>query len=769
MANQNNGKSTDHESENALVETGQSGSSSQANLAMAMTSPFGGMGGATGVDVLKGGMDKSWLYNSLRRRWLLALSMSLFIGAVGAVALYFLFPESFSAIAQYQVSSDPATVLESKSTLQTRDFEIYKNTQIAYIRSPYVLTAVFRDSRVSNLPMFDDVENRIEWLRDELQVAFPNDGELLMISMAGDYPKEDLKIVVEAVSKAYFDEVVYRERTQRQRPLQILKEGFSKLDAQIRDKMDIVQKIAEENGLSEAYEKGIDPQTRLMMTEVDQVQKRKQEIKEVLANLDTEYRIFEQQINDPAYQERMIDEALQQDPNIAQMQNEVLAIEFQIRQMQSTVKNGTSSSVRRLVRQRNGLQEQINQTREQMRMQIAGQQSNEPNPILKAQTMAYQMRRGTMAREQEEIEGRLAELTEQLLEKAQKNTDLIIRTSEIEQLRLVQQTMANKIQNLQVELDAPARIQGIGAPNDNSPAPVETNENRNRVTRLAIGGVGGLGLFLLTGFGIAYMEFCNRKLNGPEQVDEGLGIRVIGTLPSLSGKKQLNPNHPIVAQLNESIDSVRTALMHESTRRRRQLVLVTSAETSEGRTTVASQLAASLARAGRRTLLIDGDLRRPVLHTLFNTPLEDGFCEVLRAEADAADVIRPTQAKGLWLMPAGYCDTDAVKALATDQVDTIFDKLRAQYDFIIIDGAPVLGLSDSLLFGQHVDGTILSVLRDGSCVTKIHQATELLRSVGIRMIGSVVNGVTNKADKRVTHLQQVAPKSEQRQLETSEA
>ena len=142
---------------------------------------------------------------------------------------------------------------------------------------------------------------------------------------------------------------------------------------------------------------------------------------------------------------------------------------------------------------------------------------------------------------------------------------------------------------------------------------------------------------------------------------------------------------------------------------------------------------------------------------------------MLRAETDVADVIRPTHAEGLWLISAGYCDADSVHALATDQVQPIFDKLRADYDFIIIDAAPLLGLSDSLLFGQHCDGTILSVLRDYTSVPKIHKSSQLLKSVGIRLIGAVVNGVSSKADRRVTHLQAVTPKSEQKQLEQVEA
>ncbi|MCA9232591.1 MAG: CpsD/CapB family tyrosine-protein kinase, partial [Planctomycetales bacterium] len=208
----------------------------------------------------------------------------------------------------------------------------------------------------------------------------------------------------------------------------------------------------------------------------------------------------------------------------------------------------------------------------------------------------------------------------------------------------------------------------------------------------------------------------------------------------------------IAAQLSESIDNVRATLMHDSTSRARQVVLITSPSSMEGCTTVASHLALSLSRAGRRTLLVDGDLREPALHKLFGMPVEDGLSELLRSEIEVSDALRPTNTEGLWLLTAGQCDMDAIHALAADQLQPIFEKLRAEFDFVIIDGAPVLSLSDSLSIGQHVDGAILTVLRDHSEIRSIYQAAELLKSMGIRLIGSVVNGVPTKADRRVARL-----------------
>ena len=84
-----------------------------------------------------------------------------------------------------------------------------------------------------------------------------------------------------------------------------------------------------------------------------------------------------------------------------------------------------------------------------------------------------------------------------------------------------------------------------------------------------------------------------------------------------------------------------------------KVILVTSADEHEGKTTVASHLAASLARAGRRTLLVDGDLRKPAIHQLFDMPLSAGVCEVLRGEAQIDAVVHPVQVEGMWVMLAG--------------------------------------------------------------------------------------------------------------------
>jgi capsular exopolysaccharide synthesis family protein len=172
---------------------------------------------------------------------------------------------------------------------------------------------------------------------------------------------------------------------------------------------------------------------------------------------------------------------------------------------------------------------------------------------------------------------------------------------------------------------------------------------------------------------------------------------------------------------------------------------VTSAVNGEGKTTLASNLAMSLARTGRKTLLIDCDLRRPAAHQMFEQPLQPGFSEVILNEVELPDAVRPTAADAnLFLLPAGLWDRNVVQELAKTGVTSIFEKLRDEFDFIIVDSHPVLGATDSLLIAQYVDAVLVSLMRDVSQMHNVHAASQQLATLGIRVFGAVVSGMPVK-------------------------
>jgi succinoglycan biosynthesis transport protein ExoP len=709
-------------------------------------------------DVLRGGMDVNWFFHCMRRRLILAVGMGLVVAVASAIALWFIFPESSSAVALFQVESKEPTLIDFTHVSDMRDFDILQKTQLALLKSNYVLQAALRGPGISTLSALAGESDPVQWLTDKLNVTFQQSSEILSITLSGDEDPEDLRKLVDAVASAYQNTVVFDKDQERLVTRDALARSMSKISAEIQSKMEEFLAMAKELGVSEAFDGQRDPESDMLMREVTDAMHAKSDLEARIIQTQTDFAVIQQQYKDPQMIQMQVDEQLKTDPNMSILNQSLMQAQYSLSTQQSAMKNGKSREADRLQKQITGIQKQISDYRNQQIAQMSGQQKNTPNLQLQSATKIYQIQLGMLAQQRATLDKQIQDLSEQLLKKAGKSVELDVRRADLDRLQEIAKDMGVKLQTLDIEAEAPKRIKLI--------QPATLTPSINKLLRYAIVGLGFCGGFALTCFGIAYLEFRSRRLNGPDQVDEGLGIRVVGTLPALSARKMLDPNHPVIAQLTESIDSVRTQLMHDSTSKRRQVVLVTSASTMEGRTTVASQLAASLARAGRRTLLVDGDVRRPALNSLFDVPLEDGLCEVLRAEVDVADVIRPTHAEGLWLLTAGYCDVDAIHALATEQMQPVFEKLRTEYDFIIIDGAPVIGMSDALIFGQYCDGAILSVRRDYSQMHKINEAAALLRSVGIRLIGSVVNGVRTKSDDRVTQLRLIAPKSE-RQLQSA--
>jgi capsular exopolysaccharide synthesis family protein len=225
-----------------------------------------------------------------------------------------------------------------------------------------------------------------------------------------------------------------------------------------------------------------------------------------------------------------------------------------------------------------------------------------------------------------------------------------------------------------------------------------------------------------------------------------LGLKVIGSIPALpSGTVRNVPATNGDVQnwfhfLTESVDCIRALVLHEARLSGTRVIMLASAVGREGKTTLSCHLAASLARTGRRTLLLDGDMRRPTAHRLLNQQKAPGFSEVLRGEIPWRDAVRNTSLESLKMIPAGEIDNTSVRELSKDSLAALFDDLRAEFDFVIVDSPPILPVSDALSLGRHADGVIFSLMHEVSRLPCVNEAHERMARLGIRILGAVVNG-----------------------------
>jgi capsular exopolysaccharide synthesis family protein len=305
---------------------------------------------------------------------------------------------------------------------------------------------------------------------------------------------------------------------------------------------------------------------------------------------------------------------------------------------------------------------------------------------------------------------------------------------------IVAKQIGDEIELLKLELNAPDRVRVL----EEAKAPRTVDMSRN----IRITGIAGGGAFVAIVLLLSFWEFRARRVDTQDDVDQGLGLKVVGTvpiiprgplgsLPAPGGSREHLWRH----QLAESVDTIRIMLAHTARVASYRVVLVTSAVEGEGKTSLSSHLATSLARSGQRTLLIDGDLRWPMVHRLYDQPQEPGFCELVQDQAGIADAIRPTATDNLWIIPAGRFDEQALSILAQSRARILFDQLREQFDFIVVDSAPVLLVADTLLLSQHVDAAVFSILRDVSQVPKIEAAYQRITALGVPTLGAVVSGI----------------------------
>jgi capsular exopolysaccharide synthesis family protein len=170
-------------------------------------------------------------------------------------------------------------------------------------------------------------------------------------------------------------------------------------------------------------------------------------------------------------------------------------------------------------------------------------------------------------------------------------------------------------------------------------------------------------------------------------------------------------------------------------------VLITSATGGEGKTTLAAQLAGRCANAGLMTLLIDADLRRPSLGDLLEVPEGPGFVDVLTGEvAPEAAMVVIGNAGGFHLLPAGTLGQDPSRLLHGERLGKLIAQFRETFDIVIIDAPPVLAVPDALLLGRWTEGAILAVRHDTSRFPLVERANKRLASVGVPVLGAVVNG-----------------------------
>lgn len=682
----------------------------------------------------------SGLLHALRRRWLLATSLALLGGLLGVLAVFEVFPAKYVAHSRTKVAAHADQKLFGPSPHE-EDFAIYKANLAAMIKSPVVVSAALNDAKDPALARYQGSAASLETALKTDYLLAP---EVLRLSLAGDDPEEVTKIV-NAVTDAFLKELEQKEKVKRQLHLDELNQNYrATLNVLDQKRRALRTRLRSEHLKDPAtlladYQNAL---SNLAMARKTMLDKKLEQI-----GAEQDFKSIEEQLQKPEkipVPALQLEDLLKRHPVAEKIYLDMADTHRKIELTRASarptaVQQLTASDVAHLA----NLEKSLNVLREQLRPQLELKARQDLASKMQGQAIDFKSRIQSLTKQQES----LGVEVEKLQAEAQKLNpahsayplDVMALQDDITRMETGLNRLGETIAGVKVEPVLGARVSLLQR------AEVPGAKDASRQVKLA--GVAGLGLAGLLLFGVGWLEFRARRITAADEVVHGLNMNLVGTLPALPPVSR----GPVPAgtspkdlywqsQLNESVDSIRTMLLHAARTESLHVVLVTSAMEGEGKSSVASQLAASLARAWRKTLLVDADLRKPALHQILGVPQEPGLSEVLRGEVKPEDVIRPTALSRLWLMPAGHCDAHTLQALAQDGVHDMFHKLKEQYDYIIVDSSPVLPVADSLLLAQHVEGVIFSILRDVSRVPSVYGAQQRLVKLGVRVLGAVVIG-----------------------------
>jgi capsular exopolysaccharide synthesis family protein len=250
----------------------------------------------------------------------------------------------------------------------------------------------------------------------------------------------------------------------------------------------------------------------------------------------------------------------------------------------------------------------------------------------------------------------------------------------------------------------------------------------------------------LVGVGLAVLlELVDTSIKTPRDIARHTRIPILGTVPDTDDEElpidvvELSAHTAPRSMIAEAFRAIRTNLLLSSPAERQRALLVTSAKPEEGKTTIATNLAISLAQNNRRVLLIDANFHRPALGNFFKKTNSQGLSQILIGQGAMQDYVAGTELPNLDVLGSGPVPPNPAELLAGSHMQELIRQATEHYDQVIFDGPPILLLSDAMVLAGSVDGLILVCRAKSTSRGVIQRARDNIERASIRVFGVVLN------------------------------
>ena len=702
-----------------------------------------------------------------RSRWLILASFLVVL--IATVIFTFTTPPVYQATAKIMVESKGSmeralfdlNYLGNQSTLVTNQVEILKSRRLAEEVVRTLESAPYRDSLQIFQPNKDGeyltFREQVEWVQNQLEVTPRKESDVIELNFKGGSPFEAAK-VCNVIAETY--RKLNREMNRREfkELRQFLERQLQYKGAELQKSEEALKRYQEQNKLvaldevtkemiSRLAEAQAELETTTMELEAALEQKKsfERELEERKKNLPVEVT----QVSSPLLKElqeeyaRKVSEKVTYETLVAQEKVDPEIYRLKIQSMTNQIKaiqKRLQEEARRIamstmVADPLAISQQLVENILQLESHIKGLRAK--LEVLREVVDGYEQELAHLP--QKAIE--LARLQRQL--EVDKNTYILI-TEKLEETKISE---AGQQENVRII--------------DNAIEPLYPIKPKKKLN-LLLGALLGLGL----GIGLAFViEYFDNSIKNPEEI-ERMGFPILSIIPEISPKEiaqrngstngkgnfieeegklietrlitHFDPKSPI----SEAYRTLRTNLQFKfKNGHDKMVIMVTSSAPKEGKSTTVANLAITMAQMGSRTLLVDTDLRRPVIHSIFNLQKDKGITNYLMNRLTFEEVLKPSIIDNLFIVTSGPIPPNPSEILASQEMKRFIQEAKDQFDVILFDSPPVIAVTDAAILSADVDGVVLVVKAHQTHRDAVRRAKTLLENVSANIFGSLLNGV----------------------------
>lgn len=253
----------------------------------------------------------------------------------------------------------------------------------------------------------------------------------------------------------------------------------------------------------------------------------------------------------------------------------------------------------------------------------------------------------------------------------------------------------------------------------------------------------------IAGIGVALiLDHLDDSIKTASEMERVCQIPLLGMVPRLSldiqgthkekGSDLIMLDNPR-SQVAESIYQLRSSIMLSAAGGPPPIIMVTSPNPAEGKTTISVNLAATLALNHSKVLIIDADMRKPSVHKVFHKPNHPGLSNLLTGNATLEEVVLPTPITDLFFLPAGSIPPNPIEILSSKGFSDLISRLHTEYSFIVIDTPPTIGFADARIISPLTNAVVLVINHNATSRRSGYLATQLLFNVNAKILGGVLN------------------------------